>query len=153
TTRVTAPARPAARRPRPRLVWAALAAVAVVGVAAVASLAIVLWGPWPATTPTSPESSARPSPAQLSPPDSPRTDFALDVVMVDTQGGTDDPVVLRPENGIIQLRPGQQLKFRVKVGKPAYVGVWSVNADGPAVQMFPNKLEGNHHFAQGEERL
>jgi hypothetical protein len=89
----------------------------------------------------------------MPPPESPRTDFALDVVMLDTRKGTVDPVVLQPENGLLRLREGQSVRLRIKVGKPAYVGVWSVDADGTAVQLFPEKGQNDHQFTQGEERL
>jgi hypothetical protein len=153
TTGATGAAPPAARPGQSRWAWAGLAAAGLVGTAVVAWLVVSSWGSRPAATTSSPGSTAQATPAQLPPPESTRTDFALDVVMVDTQEGTGDPIVLRPDEGVIRVRTGQSLKFRVKVGKPAYVGVWSVNADGPAEQLFPNEDEKNHHFAQGEQRL
>jgi hypothetical protein len=48
---------------------------------------------------------------------------------------------------------GQGVRFEVAVEKAAYVGVWSVEADGTVLQLFPNKDDRNHHFKAGERRV
>jgi hypothetical protein len=45
------------------------------------------------------------------------------------------------------------VRFEVAVEKAAYVGVWSVEADGTVLQLFPNKDDRNHSFKAGERRL
>lgn len=61
-------------------------------------------------------------------------------------------VGLRPgAEGVLRLRAGEEIKFRVKVAEAAYVGIWSVNADGTIDQLFPNAREKNHLFKPDEE--
>jgi len=115
-----------------------------IGVAATA-LAIVAVGVWLVMT-RMPRSDA--TPEMLAPPEKLRTDFPLTVTMLDDQGN-----VLKPgPEGLIRLRTDAVVKFRIKVARAAYVGVWSVNSDGTICQLFPNDKEKDHYFKQGEER-
>jgi hypothetical protein len=59
----------------------------------------------------------------------------------------------RGVEGILHLQEGEEVKFRVKVAQPVYVGIWSVNGDGTIDQLFPNARERNHFFQQDEERV
>jgi hypothetical protein len=46
----------------------------------------------------------------------------------------------------------ETVRFRIKVDRAAYVGVWTVEADG-VYQLFPNAQESIHLFQAGEERI
>jgi hypothetical protein len=97
---------------------------------------------------------SRQTAAPLKPPKKLRTDFDLKVVLLGKGPDDDDLRPLRPgTDGLLHLREGGEVKYRVKVAKAAYVGIWSVNADGTVCQLFPNDDERDHHFAAGEERL
>jgi hypothetical protein len=86
----------------------------------------------------------------LSPPKDLRTDFGLDVAML--ADPTQD--ALQPGNdGLIRLRAGARVKFRIKVAQEAYVGIWSVNADGTVEQLFPNRDEPDHRFHKHVEQV
>jgi hypothetical protein len=91
---------------------------------------------------------------ELKPPTNLRADFDLSVVMVGKRPGAADLVPLQPgADGIVRLREGDEVKFRIKSGKAAYVGIWSINADGTIAQLFPNADEKDHLFKPGEERV
>jgi serine/threonine protein kinase len=77
-------------------------------------------------------------------PDQLRRDFGLEVEMLGVQPGKD---------GVRLLREGQEVRFRIKVEREAYVAVWSINADGTIYQLFPNAWEREHRFKKGEERV
>jgi serine/threonine protein kinase len=131
--------------------WAALAAVGCLVVAA------GVWGwlhfrppppppPEPDTTPVvnrTPKDRRNDFGLDLIPKDR-RNDFGLGVEMVGGQPGPD---------GVIRLRDGDTVKFRVKVEQEAYVGIWTLEADGTIIQLFPNDKDQNHRFRAGEERL
>ncbi len=53
---------------------------------------------------------------------------------------------------MISLEEGEIVKFRVKVARKAYVGIWTVEADGTVLQLFPNKGDPNHLFEADKER-
>ena len=86
-------------------------------------------------------------------PDKLRTDFALTVAMLGKGPGGQLIAVQPDADGHFRLKPEEEVKFRIKVDKAAYVGVWSVNADGPVAQLFPNENEPDNRFKAGQERL
>ena len=57
------------------------------------------------------------------------------------------------KDGVRLFEEGEEVRFRIKVPRECYVGVWSVNDDGSIAQLFPNSREPNHRFAAGEERV
>jgi hypothetical protein len=131
----------------------ALGAVALFGI-----VTVVWWvatGPAPGGHAASTEPvPARPAP--LEPPEKLRTDFGLTVAMLGARPGGGDPVELQPDaDGVLRLWEEDVVKFRITVARPAYVGVWTVNADGSIVQLFPNDNEKDkdHHFLQDEPRV
>jgi hypothetical protein len=73
-----------------------------------------------------------------------RADFALNVEMLGGQPGQD---------GVIHLREGDAVKFRIQSERAAYVGVWTIEADGTVLQLFPNDREQQHLFRAGETRV
>jgi hypothetical protein len=73
-----------------------------------------------------------------------REDFGLEVGM---QGGA------RGSDGIIRLVEGEEVKFRIKVDRDAYVGIWTVNADGTVLQLFPNDWDKDHLFQASQPRI
>jgi hypothetical protein len=44
------------------------------------------------------------------------------------------------------LDEGQEVAFQIQVEKDAYVGVWTVDAEGAITQVFPNEYERNHRL-------
>jgi hypothetical protein len=72
-----------------------------------------------------------------------RKDFGLQVQMVGLQPD---------ESGVYRLKKDANLKFRVKVDQDAYVGIWTVEADGTIIQLFPNANEKEHRFRKNEVR-
>jgi serine/threonine protein kinase len=94
-----------------------------------------------------------PEPMGILPPERLRTDFVLTVAMLG-EGPGGQSIALQPHaDGLLRLKPDDEVKFRIKAGKDAYVGVWSVNADGPVSQLFPNENEPDNRFEAGQERL
>ena len=73
-----------------------------------------------------------------------RTDFGLEVTMIGGQPGKD---------GTLFLKTDDMVRFRIKVDTEAYVGVWTVEADGTVSQLFPNAVEPDHLFHAGKERV
>jgi len=149
-----APARPggqlwAAGGRRPGRKGVGLALAALVGITAIVWLAATSWGPGP--TPSGNVPPVAPIRARAAtPPEKLRTDFGLEVSMLGKRPG--GFVGLRPgAEGVLRLRAGEEIKFRVKVAEAAYVGIWSVNADGTIDQLFPNAREKNHLFKPDEE--
>jgi hypothetical protein len=133
-----APAGPAPDAGRKAARWRRVGlAAAVLGVVAV-GVWLLTWL-WPDNTKTE----------ALAPPDKLRTEFPLAATMLDDRDNE-----LRPgADGLVRLRADEAVKFRIKVGQAAYVGVWSVNSDGTIVQLFPNEDERDHKFAKDEERV
>jgi len=91
----------------------------------------------------------RPAGEWRQPPEKLRADFGLEVEMLDK----DDKAIRPGDDGILQLRAQEALRFRVKVAEDAYVGIWSINSDGSVTQLFPNEDEKDHKFRKGEKRL
>ena len=121
-----------------------LSARAILGIlvlAAGACLAWLLWnGPKPETRPV-----PAPSPAKVAVlPKELRQDFRLEVEVLGGKRGPD---------GAIQLTEGEAVKFRIKSEDDAYVGVWTVEADGTVLQLFPNDQDREHFFRAGEARV
>jgi eukaryotic-like serine/threonine-protein kinase len=124
----------AGRRRWSRRVWFGLAAVVLAGVAV---------GVWLAV------GSSRRAGEWRQPPENLRADFGLAVAMLDANN---KPIEPGPD-GILRLRAGAALKFRVEVAEDAYVGIWSINSDGTVTQLFPNEDEKDHRFRKGKERV
>jgi hypothetical protein len=90
----------------------------------------------------------------LEPPTKLFADFPLTVEMLRKRRGIDGTVALQPgPDGLLRLRAGDEVKFRITVARQAYVGIWAFNADGPIWQLFPNKKEQDHRFRPNEERV
>jgi hypothetical protein len=51
------------------------------------------------------------------------------------------------------LRAGQEVSFRVAVGRDAYVGIWTVDADGAILQLFPNEFESDNFVKANQPRV
>jgi serine/threonine protein kinase len=132
---------------------------ALVTAAAVAALAAagLWWGrggkPTPAPEPTPSPTPTKPA-AVLPLPDRLRRDFALQVTALAGPSVGADMRPLQPgADGIFRLLPGQKVQFEVTVDRAAYVGVWSLEADGKTVyQLFPNRDDPDHAFKAGEKR-
>jgi hypothetical protein len=77
-------------------------------------------------------------------PEKLRSDFGLEVEMIGGRPG---------KGGVRQLVPEEEVKFKIKVEKDAYVGIWSVNGDGTLSQLFPNENEKDHLVKAGQARL
>src|SRR5262249_24282416 len=120
--------------------------LAVAGLAAGVWLAATTLGSRP-TAPTAPTDRDPPPPAPPAPPKDLRSDFGLTVAMVRKGSDADGEIALQPGNdGLLHLRVNDVLQFRIKVAQAAYVGVWSVNAEGTVEQLFPNDKEQDHRF-------
>jgi tRNA A-37 threonylcarbamoyl transferase component Bud32 len=72
-----------------------------------------------------------------------RQDFGLQVEMLGGRRGKD---------GLIQLVEGEEVKFRIKVDRAAYVGIWTINGDGTVLQLFPNTNDPDHFFRAKQDR-
>jgi predicted Ser/Thr protein kinase len=146
-------AAPAARRRS--LPWAVVAGAALVVLAGAAFLAfrasaggrVAADAPGPApvaavtvAAPTARELPAAPA-ADVPPPA--RHDFRVQVEMLDSRPGPD---------GVLRLVTGQEVRFRVTVERDAYVGLWTFDPQGKAVQLFPNEAEPDHLVKAGEPR-
>jgi tRNA A-37 threonylcarbamoyl transferase component Bud32 len=142
------PATPA--RARRSLRWAAFAGA---GLAVLAGAAFVAFRPRgggqvPAESPgvmpvaAAPAQEPPPAPgADLAPPA--RHDFRVQVEMLDSRPGPD---------GVLRLVAGQEVRFRVMVERDAYVGLWTFDPQGKAVQLFPNDAEPDHLVKAGQPR-
>jgi hypothetical protein len=150
----------AVERPRRRPVVFVAAAAALAGIAAAVWLAVTQLGSEPANVPTPDDGKRAEAPAPVAPvapvtsakvelPKEPRADFGLTVAMVGAKGA-----VLQPgPDDLRSLGAGETVKFRIKVDRQAYVGVWSIDADGTVAQLFPNQREPEHQFKKDEERV
>src|SRR5262249_10983600 len=113
------------------LLWGGLA-IALLGL--VVGL-LSFWGP------SAPDVDERiwqviPSPEEM------RHDFGLEVTWLGGRAGTD---------GVRELEAGETVRFRVKVARSAYVGIWTIDAKGYVTQLFLYKGE-SHLFRTGEPR-
>jgi hypothetical protein len=77
-------------------------------------------------------------------PETLRSDFGLEVTLLGAAPA---------DGGVYRLRSGDTVRFRVKAERECCVGVWTVEADGTVVQLFPNDDEPDNHFQAGEERV
>jgi serine/threonine protein kinase len=93
-----------------------------------------------------PPSAEGPSPLTGPGPDLPeeRQDFALKVELAGSRGGP---------QGRRVFTEGDRVTFRITAELDAYVGIWSVEADGTITQLFPNRFEPNNKVRAGEERV
>jgi serine/threonine protein kinase len=140
---------PVKTRKKSRRMWVVMAVVLVAGVAAGLWLTASSWWPRTATI----LGLRSPAAARLEPPEHPRLDFGLSVALLRQPLNSKEWDAPQPgPDGLIRLRNGEVVKFRIKVAQEAYVGIWSLNADGTIDQLFPNKREKEHLFAQNEER-
>jgi hypothetical protein len=134
-----------------RRIGVGLAVVALLGIAAgvwVASSGGLLTT---ASASTDQAGGTQPAPpdgaAQRQPPQEPRKDFDLTVAMV-------GQVELKPgPDGLLRLKAGDRVQYRIKVDQAAYVGVWSINADGTIDHLFPNEGDRDNYFEKCQERL
>ncbi len=112
-------------------------------VVAAGMFAVWLWwpGPEPPANPLLP--APAPSSAAAFIPQALREDFKLDVEML---GGHQGP------DGVMRFRAGDTIKFRIKTERDAYVGVWTIEADGAVLQLFPNNRDPEHWFPAGVTR-
>ena len=72
-----------------------------------------------------------------------RADFGLEVEMVGGRVGKHDTLLLTEQDLV---------RFRIKVAQKSYVGVWTIEADGTVLQLFPNANETDHLFQANQER-
>ncbi len=136
--------------------WIGLAAALLVGVGAGVWLAATsrTTEPAPPVNPRPDGSVPAPVAKQLPLPEKLRTDFGLEVTMLGKVPGKEGFVPLQPgPDGILTLREQDEVKFRIKVDRPAHVGIWSINADGSICQLFPNQWEQDHLFKPGVARV
>ena len=54
--------------------------------------------------------------------------------------------------GVVPVEEGEKVRFRVWVARNAFVGIWTVEADGTVLQLFPTKHDPNHRFLAGQAR-
>jgi hypothetical protein len=85
-------------------------------------------------------------------PEKLRGDFGLEVTMLVGRDGKMVPLQLKQGQDVFQLEDSQDVQFRIKVARKAYVGVWTVETGGAIRQLFPNDWEPDHAFRAGEER-
>jgi tRNA A-37 threonylcarbamoyl transferase component Bud32 len=138
------------------VVLAGVVAVVLLGGGIAAWATVDRWAWWKA----GPQSAPAPEPApparagfSLPTPDKVRSDFGLQVEMVATGGGGDVKHLEPDAAGVIRVEPGSKVRFRIKSEREAYVGVWTIEADGSKVQLFPNEKDPDYHFKAGEERV
>jgi hypothetical protein len=146
---------------------AGLQAAVAVGVAALLAVGAWLtvdrwaWCSRGGTPSPGPEPSPNPEPARtalvLPPPDRLRKDFGLTVTML---AGDADGKNMRPveagADGVFRVGLHQKVQFRVTADRPAYVGVWSREADGKVYQLFPNTRDDrdrDHSFKANQTRI
>jgi hypothetical protein len=72
-----------------------------------------------------------------------RQDFVLKVNVLGGQPG---------DAGVRRLTEEDTVSLQIQVARDAYVGVWTVAADGTAWQLFPNRFEKDHLVRAGQER-
>lgn len=139
-----------AKRARSRRIWAGPALVALAGIAVGIWLTSPYWMKWSVTVLGPKKDPGGGELPPFSPPENLRNDFGLEVAMLDSpnlnalQPGTD---------GLLRLRAEAKVKFRIKTAQEAYVGIWSVNANGTVEQLFPNAKETDHHLEPNKEYL
>jgi eukaryotic-like serine/threonine-protein kinase len=126
-------------RPRRPARW--LIGLAVVGLLSAGALGVWLWSSrfgWPLPGNGAQHKGAAPS-LKAS-----RHDFGLEVKIVAGQRGGD---------GIHHLVSGDKVQLEILAAEDAYVGVWTIEADGTVIRLFPNKKEADHLFKAGQKRM
>ena len=68
-------------------------------------------------------------------------------LMVDMVGSRPGP------DGLRLLYEGEQVAFRIAVERDAFVGVWTSNAGGSVVQLFPTPADTDHFVRAGQPRI
>jgi hypothetical protein len=91
-----------------------------------------------------PSSGAKEKNLLLDPTRKMRRDFDLTAKLLGGSSG---------EDGIRSLTAGDRLQVSVLARQDAYVGVWTVDADGTIVQLFPNTQDPDPFIKAGQERL
>jgi serine/threonine protein kinase len=130
-------------RPRSRRPTALIGGAAALAVAAVV-LALCL--PRLRKEPAPPPNQDPPPVQARSDPDLPtelRRDFGLKVEMI---GGK------VAQDGMHVFNENDKVRFNVQVERDAYVGIWTIDAEGTIVQLFPNKEEPDHLVKAGQPR-
>jgi serine/threonine protein kinase len=144
----------AAKKPGKGRLLLAVAAGAVLLLALTAGLTVDRWAWWkqgPPPEPTPPDGT--PAPVVLPMPKDLRKDFGLKATMLAGESlGKDMRPVEPGAGGVAQVAPGALVQLEIEVEKEAYVGVWTVEADGTVLQLFPNPEDKDHHFKAGEKR-
>jgi serine/threonine protein kinase len=139
-----------AKRTRSRRVWVGPALVASLGIAVGIWLTSPYWMKWSVSSLARSNGSGGEGLTPLTPPETIHNQFGLKVAML----AYPNRDALQPDqDGLIRLREGTPVKFRIEVAQDAYVGIWSVNADGTVEQLFPNKEEPDHRFIQNRARI
>jgi tRNA A-37 threonylcarbamoyl transferase component Bud32 len=140
---------PAPPRPSRRPLLAGLLAAGVVLAAAIGGG--VYWAKKGKQPDREPGASAPPGDEQdaalLGPgpelPAATRHDFGLTVELPNSRPG--------PQGRRI-LTEGDRVVFRITAERDAYVGLWTIEADGTIIQLFPNKDEPNNYVRAGRTR-
>ena len=155
-----ATAGPDRTRPAPARRWLPWAVPAGAGLVVLAAAAFLAFRPpaggrvpadGPGTTPVAAAPGADAAPPAKAPPPAagadvaapPRHDFRVQVEMLGGRPGPD---------GVLRLVAGQEVRFRVTVERDAYVGLWTFDPQGKAVQLFPNDAEPDHLVKAGQPR-
>jgi hypothetical protein len=144
----------AATKPVKGRLLLALAAGAGLLLALTAGLTVDRWawwkqGPTPEPTPL----DGQPAPVAVPIPKDLRNDFGLKATVLAGESLGKDMRPLEPgPGGVTRVAPGSRVQLEIEVAKEAYVGVWTVEADGTVMQLFPNPKDKNHHFRAGEKR-
>jgi serine/threonine protein kinase len=136
TVRKPGPVAP--KKKRRLIVWAAFALVVllVVGLGG--------WRIWGVRAPQGETKNPEDPWEHLLPPEGQeRKDFGLRAEFI---GGRD-------ENGVRILVDGQRVHFRVWAERDCYVSIWTLEADGTALQLYPNRRDTNNRFKAGETRI
>jgi hypothetical protein len=77
-------------------------------------------------------------------PEPTRHDFGLKVEMLGARHGP---------GGILEVDEGQKVQFRIEVDRDAYVGLWTIDAEGTIVQLFPSRYERDHLVRARQQRI
>jgi tRNA A-37 threonylcarbamoyl transferase component Bud32 len=134
--------------------WLAIAAGAALLLALAAWLTVDRWAWWKGGPPAEPTPADRPPALAVLPtPKDLRKDFGLKAtILVGNNLGKEMRPAEQGDGGVIRVAPGQWVQLEIEVEKEAYVGVWTVEADGTVLQLFPNPEDPNHQFKAGEKR-
>jgi hypothetical protein len=76
-------------------------------------------------------------------PEAKRNDFGLKVELPGARRG--------PEGRLLYTK-GDRIVFRVTPARKAYIGIWTIDADGTITQLFPNQFEQDNLVPAGKTR-